>query len=78
MVVFRSQVGNHQVGVPCSIAINLTVLECVIHFNLKQLSQLTSNGPTEHHVAKCIIWYDGTHVELCFVKKKMDLILSNG
>jgi len=70
--------GIHQVGVPRSIAMNLTVPERVTPFNLSELSALVSNGPTIHPGAKHIIRSDGTRVDLRFVKNKSDLMLSNG
>ncbi len=70
--------GIHQVGVPRSIAMNLTVPERVTPFNFSQLSALVSNGPTTHPGAKHIIRTDGTRVDLRFVKNKSDLMLSNG
>jgi len=70
--------GIHQVGVPRSVAMNLTVPERVTPFNLSELSALVSNGPTEHPGAKHIIRSDGTRVDLRFVKNKSELMLSNG
>ncbi len=70
--------GIQQVGVPRSVAMNLTVPERVTPFNLSELSALVSNGPTEHPGAKHIIRSDGTRVDLRFVKNKSDLMLSNG
>ena len=70
--------GIHQVGVPRSVAMNLTVPERVTPFNLALLSELVSNGPTVHPGAKHIIRTDGTRVDLRFVKNKADLMLSNG
>ena len=70
--------GIQEVGVPRSIAMNLTVPERVTPFNLAQLSALVSNGPTVHPGAKHIIRSDGTRVDLRFVKNKAELMLSNG
>jgi len=70
--------GIQQVGVPRSIAMNLTVPERVTPFNISELSALVSNGPTIHPGAKHIIRSDGTRVDLRFVKNKSDLMLSNG
>jgi DNA-directed RNA polymerase II subunit RPB1 len=70
--------GIHQVGVPRSIAMNLTVPERVTPFNIAKLSALVANGPTIHPGAKHIIRSDGTRVDLRFVKNKSDLMLSNG
>jgi len=70
--------GIQQVGVPKSVAMNLTVPERVTPFNLSLLSELVSNGPMMHPGAKHIIRTDGTRVDLRFVKNKSDLLLSNG
>jgi len=70
--------GIHQVGVPRSVAMNLTVPERVTPFNFSHLSELIANGPTVHPGAKHIIRTDGTRVDLRFVKNKSELLLSNG
>mmetsp|Transcript_6506 Transcript_6506/g.9894 ORF Transcript_6506/g.9894 Transcript_6506/m.9894 type:complete len:1765 (+) Transcript_6506:67-5361(+) len=70
--------GIHQVGVPRSVAMNLTVPERVTPFNLAELSQLVANGPTTHPGAKHIIRSDGTRVDLRYVKNKSELLLANG
>ena len=56
--------GIHQVGVPRSVAMNLTVPDRVTPFNLAELSALVANGPTTHPGAKHIIRSDGTRVDL--------------
>lgn len=70
--------GIHQVGVPRSVAMNLTVPERVTAFNMTELGVLVSNGPSMHPGAKHIIRTDGTRIDLRFVKNKADLLLSNG
>ena len=70
--------GIHQVGVPRSIAMNLTVPERVTAFNLAELSALVANGPTTHPGAKHIIRSDGTRVDLRYVKNKSELLLAQG
>jgi len=70
--------GIHQVGVPRSVAMNLTVPVRVTPFNLAELTTLVANGPTTHPGAKHIIRSDGTRVDLRYVKNKSDLLLSNG
>ena len=70
--------GIHQVGVPRSVAMNLTVPDRVTPFNHAQLTQLVSNGPTMHPGAKHIIRSDGTRVDLRYVKNKSELLLANG
>eukprot|EP00526_Cylindrotheca_closterium_P003203 CAMPEP_0113639728 /NCGR_PEP_ID=MMETSP0017_2-20120614/20848_1 /TAXON_ID=2856 /ORGANISM="Cylindrotheca closterium" /LENGTH=1628 /DNA_ID=CAMNT_0000550969 /DNA_START=136 /DNA_END=5019 /DNA_ORIENTATION=+ /assembly_acc=CAM_ASM_000147 len=70
--------GIHQVGVPRSVAMNLTVPERVTAYNLQQLSQLVANGPTQHPGAKHIIRSDGTRIDLRYVKNKSELLLAHG
>ena len=70
--------GIQQVGVPRSVAMNLTVPVHVTPFNLAELSALVANGPTTHPGAKHIIRTDGTRIDLRYVKNKSDLLLSNG
>ena len=70
--------GIHQVGVPRSVAMNLTVPERVTPFNHALLTELVSNGPTMHPGAKHIIRSDGTRVDLRYVKNKSELLLANG
>ncbi|GAX19112.1 hypothetical protein FisN_3Lu057 [Fistulifera solaris] len=47
--------GIQQVGVPRSVAMNLTVPVRVIAFNMHELSQTVANGPTQHPGGKHII-----------------------
>jgi DNA-directed RNA polymerase II subunit RPB1 len=70
--------GIHQVGVPRSVAMNLTVPERVTAFNMQLLSQLVANGPTTHPGAKHIIRSDGTRIDLRYVKNKSELLLAHG
>lgn len=42
-----------QVGVPKSIALNLTVPELVTAFNVEEMAQLVARGPLEHPGARC-------------------------
>jgi DNA-directed RNA polymerase II subunit RPB1 len=70
--------GIHQVGVPRSVAMNLTVPVKVTAFNVGQLSRLVANGPTQHPGAKHIIRSDGTRIDLRYVKNTSELILANG
>lgn len=70
--------GIEQIGVPRSIAMNLTVPDRVTPFNMEELSALVANGPAIHPGAKHIIRSDGTRIDLRFVKNKSDLLLSNG
>lgn len=70
--------GIHQVGVPRSVAMNLTVPERVTAFNVSQLSAMVTNGPTVHPGAKHIIRTDGTRIDLRYVKNKSELLLDHG
>jgi DNA-directed RNA polymerase II subunit RPB1 len=70
--------GIHQVGVPRSVAMNLTVPIRVTAFNHAYLSQLVSNGPTQHPGAKHIIRSDGTRIDLRYVRNKSELLLASG
>ena len=70
--------GIHQVGVPRSVATNLTVPVRVTAYNVSELSALVANGPTEHPGAKHIIRSDGTRIDLRYVKNKSELLLAHG
>ncbi len=70
--------GIQQVGVPRSVAMNLTVPVRVTAFNMAELSQLVANGPTMHPGAKHIIRTDGTRIDLRYVKNKSELLLAHG
>ncbi len=70
--------GIEQVGVPRSVAMNLTVPERVTAYNMHELSELVSNGPTQHPGAKHIIRSDGTRIDLRYVKNKSELLLAHG
>lgn len=67
-----------EVGVPMSIAMNLTYPETVTRFNIKRLSELIKNGPNEHPGAKSIIRHDGQEIDLRFVKRAQDISLEMG
>nr|AOE43178.1 RNA polymerase II largest subunit/RNA polymerase II core subunit [Rostrostelium ellipticum] len=67
-----------QVGVPRSIALNLTYPETVTPFNIDRMRELIRNGPNEHPGAKYIIREDGTRFDLRFVKKITDTHLECG
>lgn len=41
-------------GVPKSIALNLTVPELVTAFNVEEMAQLVARGPLEHPGARCV------------------------
>lgn len=53
-----------QVGVPKSVAMNLTFPETVTAFNMEELKKLVANGPFEWPGARYIIRSDGTRFDL--------------
>jgi DNA-directed RNA polymerase II subunit RPB1 len=53
-----------EVGVPRSIARNLTYPELVTPFNIQKLTELVNNGPTDLPGARYIIRSDGLRVDL--------------
>ncbi|CAN0258892.1 unnamed protein product, partial [Ectocarpus sp. 13 AM-2016] len=67
-----------QVGVPKSIALNLTVPELVTAFNVEEMAQLVARGPLEHPGARYIVRHDGVRVDLRFVRNKNSLTLQYG
>jgi DNA-directed RNA polymerase II subunit RPB1 len=67
-----------EIGIPKSVAMNLTIPERVTPFNVSQLSQLVSKGAFIHPGAKYIIRNDGTRIDLRYVKNRNDLCLING
>jgi DNA-directed RNA polymerase II subunit RPB1 len=66
-----------QVGVPRSIALNLTTPEMVTPFNLERLSTLVRNGPEQHPGARYVIRDDGTRIDLRFGNRD-ELVLLPG
>ena len=68
----------HQVGVPRSIAANLTVPERVNRYNIGRLQKLVENGPFNHPGAKFIIRENGLRVDLRFATSSSELALKEG
>eukprot|EP00698_Gefionella_okellyi_P018051 TRINITY_DN5380_c0_g1_i1.p1 TRINITY_DN5380_c0_g1~~TRINITY_DN5380_c0_g1_i1.p1 ORF type:complete len:1783 (+),score=341.44 TRINITY_DN5380_c0_g1_i1:59-5407(+) len=68
----------NQVGVPRSIALNMTYPEIVTPYNIAEMRQLIENGPTKHPGAKYIIRNDGTRVDLRYNSKPSDLHIDFG
>ena len=62
-----------QVGVPRSIASNLTCPEIVTPFNLERMQRLTRNGPQDYPGAKFVIRDDGVRIDLRFNRKDLHL-----
>eukprot|EP00949_MAST-11_sp_MAST-11-sp1_P004746 g4746.t1 len=67
-----------EVGVPKSIAKNLTVRETVTPFNLKRLQQLVANGHDYHPGANKILRPNGTEIQLDKVDNRNDIELATG
>jgi DNA-directed RNA polymerase II subunit RPB1 len=67
-----------QVGVPRSIALNLTVPDKVTQFNAHEMHELVARGPLEHPGAKYVIRSDGNRIDLRYVRNKNDLVLEYG
>ncbi|OMJ92206.1 hypothetical protein SteCoe_5081 [Stentor coeruleus] len=67
-----------QLGVPRSIALNLTIPETVTHFNMEKMKILVDNGPAMHPGAKYIIRSDGSIIDLKYVRRHTELHLEYG
>lgn len=67
-----------EVGVPQSMALNLTYPEIVTHFNLDRMRTLVENGATTYPGAKYIIRPDGAKIDLREIKKTADTHLEIG
>ncbi|UYV83040.1 POLR2A [Cordylochernes scorpioides] len=68
----------HEVGVPRSIAQNLTFPEIVTPFNIEQMQELVARGSSQYPGAKFIIRDNGVRVDLRFHPKTSDLHLQCG
>lgn len=67
-----------EVGVPYSIAKNLTFPETVTAYNIEEMQKLVENGPDEYPGAKYIQRDDGYQVNLAYVRNRADLQLEIG
>ncbi|KAJ1914006.1 DNA-directed RNA polymerase II core subunit rpo21 [Mycoemilia scoparia] len=67
-----------QVGVPRSMARNLTYPEVVTPYNIERLQEYVRNGPTEHPGAKYIIRDTGERIDLRYNKRGGDIPLNIG
>lgn len=67
-----------EVGVPYSIAKNLTYPEVVTPYNRERLKMLIENGPDEYPGAKYIERDDGYRVNLAYVQNRGDIALEYG
>jgi DNA-directed RNA polymerase II subunit RPB1 len=76
-----ANIGIDQLGVPWSIALNLTFPETVTPYNLDKLTKLVENGPHPppgETGAKYIIREDGQRLDLRYLKKSSDRHLEYG
>lgn len=67
-----------QLGVPRSIAENLTYPEIVTSHNIEKIRKLVNNGPSVWPGAKYIIRDDGKQIDLNYVKQRSDVHLEPG
>ncbi|XP_074658521.1 DNA-directed RNA polymerase II subunit RPB1-like [Tubulanus polymorphus] len=68
----------NQVGVPRTIAQNMTFPEIVTPFNIDRLHELVQRGPNQYPGAKYIIRDNGERIDLRFHPKASDLHLQYG
>lgn len=67
-----------ELGVPLSIALNVTFPEVVTPMNIDYMRKLVENGPTEWPGAKYIVRDDGRRIDLRYLKKRSDIHLAYG
>lgn len=67
-----------EVGVPRSIALNLTYPEIVTPLNIDRMRELVENGPNIYPGAKYIVREDGSRIDLRYVVKKSETHLEYG
>ena len=67
-----------ELGVPLSVAMNLTFPEAVTPMNIDYLRKLVENGPTKWPGAKYIIRDDGVRIDLRYIKNLTDIHLAYG
>lgn len=67
-----------ELGVPLSIAMNLTFPERVTSMNIEYLRKLVENGPTKWPGAKYIERDDGVRIDLRYIKNLTDIHLACG
>jgi len=58
-----------EIGVPWSIALNLTYPEIVTEYNIELSRKIIENGPNCHPGAKYLIRNDGSRIDLRYIKK---------
>ena len=67
-----------EVGVPRSIARNLTYPEMVTPYNMDHLKKLVANGPTNHPGARYVIRENGERLDLRYHKRAGEISLQYG
>ena len=67
-----------QVGVPRSIAMNMTFPERVTPLNYDKMRELVSRGPYQHPGAKWIVRDDNSRIDLRFSRRASDIQLQYG
>ena len=67
-----------QLGVPRTIAENMTIPEVVTPANIDFLRQLVQNGPNQWPGAKFIIREDGVRRDLSYVRQRSDVHIDYG
>ena len=67
-----------EVGVPRSIARNLTYPEMVTPYNMDHLKKLVANGPTNHPGARYVIRENGERLDLKYHKRAGEISLQYG
>ncbi|KAK5100604.1 DNA-directed RNA polymerase II core subunit rpo21 [Lithohypha guttulata] len=67
-----------EVGVPRSIAKNLTYPETVTPFNIERLKRYVANGPSEHPGARYVIRETGERIDLRHAKRLGEINLNYG
>eukprot|EP01084_Bolivina_argentea_P252734 424297_1 len=67
-----------EIGIPKSIALNLTYPERVTKYNINKMKQLIENGAYTYPGAKMIIRNDGKRIDLRYVNNTSDICLEYG
>ena len=67
-----------ELGVPWTIALNLTYPEIVTEFNIDISRKIVKNGPDVHPGAKYLIRKDGSRIDLRYIKKLSNIDIEPG
>ena len=62
-----------EVGIPKSVALNMTIPEIVTPMNIGHMRQLVENGPDDHPGAKVVVLPSGTRFDLRYTKRQIEL-----